>query len=177
MTIGRPKFARVFCVLLASVAGAQMMDEYQVKAGFVSSFASFVEWPADTFGTPQEPIAICVLGQNPFGTALNGLVAGKVVEGRTFVVRQISDVQQTSDCQILFVSASEHLRLRAILGSLGDRSVFSVGDTSDFIAEGGIVSLRTESGRVSIEINCDAARAKHLRISSRLLQLARNVRR
>jgi hypothetical protein len=163
--------------VLASLASAQMMDEYQVKAGFVTSFARFVEWPADTFKGPQEPIAICVLGQNPFGTALNALVEGKVVEGHTFVVREIRDSRQAGDCQILYISSSEHLRLRAILASLGDKSVFSVGDTSDFIAEGGIVSLRTEGGRVSIEINSAVAKAKHLRISSRLLQLARNVRR
>jgi hypothetical protein len=171
------RFACVSCVLLASLASAQTMDEYQVKAGFVSSFASYVEWPAETFKGPQEPIAICVLGQNPFGAALQTLAEGKVVEGRKFVIRKISDSRQAGDCQILYISSSEHLRLRTILGSLGDKSVFSVGDTSDFIAEGGIVNLRTDGGRVSIEINSEAAKAKHLRISSRLLQLARNVRR
>jgi len=171
------QIAPAFCIVLASLASAQMMDEYQVKAGFVSSFARFVEWPAEKFKGPEAPIAICVLGQNPFGTALNALVEGKVVEGRTLVIREIPDRGQAGDCQILYISSSEHLRLRTILGSLGDKSIFSVGDTSDFIAEGGVVSLRTEGGRVSIEINSEAARAKHLRISSRLLQLARNVRR
>ena len=171
------KIARAFCVVLVSLASAQMMDEYQVKAGFVSSFASYVEWPAETFKSAQEPIAICVLGQNPFGAALHALVEGKVVEGRTFVIREIPDRRQAGDCQILYISSSEHLRLRTILESLGDKSVFSVGDTSDFIAEGGIVNLRTEGGRVSIEINSDAAKARHLRISSRLLQLARNIKR
>jgi hypothetical protein len=171
------RIARAAFVLLASLASAQTMDEYQVKAGFVSSFASFVEWPAETFRSPREPIAICVLGQNPFGETLKGLVEGKVVEGRTFVIREIADGRQAGDCQILYISSSEHLRLRTILESLGDRSVFSVGDTSDFIAEGGIASLRTDGGRVGIEINSDAAKMKHLRISSRLLQLARNVRR
>jgi hypothetical protein len=173
----RLKIVPTFCVVLTSLASAQTMGEYQVKAGFVSSFASYVEWPAETFKGPQEPIAICVLGENPFGGALHALVERKVVEGRTFVIREIPDSRQAGDCQILYISSSEHLRLRNILENFGDKSVFSVGDTSDFIAEGGIVNLRTEGGRVSIEINFEAAKAKHLRISSRLLQLARNVRR
>jgi YfiR/HmsC-like len=171
------QFARACCIVGVSLASAQTMDEYQVKAGFVSSFASYVEWPAETFKGPQEPIAICVLGQNPFGNALHALVEGKVVEGRTFIIRQIPDSRQAGECQILYISSSEHLRLRMILGSLGDKSIFSVGDTSDFIAEGGIVNLHMEGGRVSIEINSDAAKAKHLRISSRLLQLAKNMKR
>jgi hypothetical protein len=170
------KFARINCVLLASLASAQTMDEYRVKAGFVSSLASYVEWPAETFKVPQEPIAICVLGENPFGTALGGSVEGKMVEGRTLVVREIADWRQAGDCQILYISSSERLRFRMILGSLGDKSVLSVGDNSDFIREGGIVMLRTEGGRVGIEINADAARTKHLRISSRLLQLAKTVK-
>ncbi len=140
------KIARAVCLLLASLASAQIMDEYQVKAGFVSSFASYIEWPPETFSAPQEPIAICVLGQNPFGASLRALVEGKVVEGRTFVVREIPDSHQAGNCQILYISSSEHLRLRTILSNLGDQSIFSVGDTSDFIAEGGIVNLRTEGG-------------------------------
>ncbi len=169
------KFAGVSFVLAAGLACAQTMDEYQVKAGFVSSFASFVEWPPETFKSLRDPITICVLGENPFGETLEGLMVGKVVEGRAFVVHEVPDSRQASNCQIIFVSSSEHLRLRTILESLGDRSILSIGDTADFIAEGGIIHLRTEGGRVHIEINVEAAKGKHLKISSRLLQLAKNV--
>jgi hypothetical protein len=164
-------------VLLAALATGQTTDEYQVKAGFVSGFASFVEWPADSFKGPHEPLAICVLGRNPFGSALDALVQGKVVETRSLSVREIADVREADGCRILFISSSEHLRLRSILGRLRDQSIFTVGDTADFIAEGGIVNLRIEDGRVRMEINPEAARDRHLRVSSRLLQLARTVKR
>jgi len=172
----RLRFACIACSLLTGMGSAQMMDEYQVKAGFVSSFAGFVEWPSDAFKGPDEPIAICVLGQNPFGASLNGLATGKIVQGRSLTVRQVPNASQADGCHILFVSSSEHLRLRAILEHLRDQSVLSIGDTSDFIAEGGIVNLRTEDGKVRIEINSDAAAQRHLRISSRLLQLAKNIK-
>ena len=170
------QFSRAACVAAMSLASAQVMDEYQVKAGFVSSFASYVEWPAEAFKGPQEPIAICVLGQNPFGGSLRALVEGKAVEGRTFVVREIPDSRAAGDCQILYVSSSEHLRLRTILGSLGDKSIFSVGDTSDFIAEGGVVGLPVENGKVRVEIDNHAARQRNLRVSAHLLGLARSAR-
>jgi hypothetical protein len=165
------------CFLFAAIAAGQIVDEYQVKAGFVSGFASFVEWPPETFKGAHQPIGICVLGRNPFSNFLKSMTVGKVVEARTLTVRQIAEVREAEGCQILFVSSSEHLRFRQILGSLRSQGVFTVGDTSDFIAEGGIVNLRLDNGRVRIEINEDAAQDMHLRISSHLLQLVKNVKR
>lgn len=149
------------------------LNEYQVKAGFVSSFANFAEWPPEAFKGPNDPVEICVMGRNPFGHALVDLVEGKVVADRALVVREITDVSAASACHILFLASSESLRFRAIPAKLKDHSIFSVGDTNDFIAEGGIANLCVESGRVRIEINAAAAKEKNLRISPRLMQPAK----
>src|SRR5580692_10535365 len=88
-------------VLLASVASAQTMDEYQVKAAFLYNFAKFVEWPPLTFKTDKDPVRICVLGQDPFDGALGEVVGGKMVLGRRFVVTDVANATQAADCQIL----------------------------------------------------------------------------
>jgi hypothetical protein len=163
-------------MLFLSAAAGQTMDEYQVKAGFVTSLAHFVEWPPDAFKDPRDPFAICVLGRNPFGHALTDLVEGKAVDDRAMAVREIAGVGEAAGCQILFIASSEHLRFRAILAKLKDRSILSIGDTSDFTGEGGVANLRIEDGKVRIEINAGAAKEKNLRISSRLMQLARIVK-
>jgi hypothetical protein len=54
-------------------------DEYQVKAAFLYNFAKFVEWPQGTFATPHDPIGICIVGQSPFGLALDDTVRGKKI--------------------------------------------------------------------------------------------------
>jgi hypothetical protein len=90
--------------LLTTGACAQVIEEYQIKAAFIYNFAKFVEWPPQAFKTSTDPITICVLGQNPFGNALEQAVSGKTVEGRTFVVRQLSSELPATGCQILFVS-------------------------------------------------------------------------
>ncbi len=169
--------AGITVMLLAADVPSREMDEYQVKAGFLTAFAGFIEWPNETFAGPADPFAICVLGNDPFGPSLDALVAGKVIGGRALAVRRIADVRRATGCHVVFVGASEHLRLRAVLAALRDQCVLSVGDTSDFIAEGGIVNLRLDNGKVRIDINEDAAKEVHLRVSSRLLQLARNVKR
>ncbi len=168
-------FAFVFGNLLVAAA-AQQADEYQVKAAIVSNLANFVEWPAAAFRTPRDPFAICVFGRDPFGPTLVSVTEGKTLDGRAFSVTDVADVAQLSGCQIVFISASERLRFRAILASLRNSSALTVGDTTDFITEGGLIALRVDNGRVRMQINAQAARERSLRISSHLLNLAERVR-
>src|SRR5689334_4468687 len=101
--------------LAATVARAQMAEEYTLKAAVLYNVTKFVEWPPEAFRSSSDPVAICVLGENPFGDALSQAVGGKLHDGRKFAVRQVNDVSKANGCQILFVSSSEQKRLHAIL--------------------------------------------------------------
>jgi hypothetical protein len=153
-------------------AQAPVADEYPVKAAFLFNFAKFVEWPAIAFRSPEDPISICVLGQDPFGEALEKVVRNKTVSNRTFVVREILNAQQAMACQILFVSTSERKRFRLLLDALKGRSILTVGESEDFTANGGIINFKVKDARVRIEIDPSAADRAGLRISSKLLSLA-----
>lgn len=177
------RFGIIASILLAARAGGetirgggQTMDEYQVKAAFIVKFAGFVEWPLTAFKGPADPLVICVMGRNPFGHQLENLIDGKDIDGRPFAVRPITDVRDAIACHILFVSSSERLRFRSILDLLKSTSVLPIGDADDFLAEGGVINLRLENGKVRIEIDARAAKARNLRISSRLLDLAQGPR-
>ena len=162
-------------VLSASTAPGQSVDEYQVKAAFLYNFAKFVEWAPQAFKSGADPIAICILGQNPFNGALEKAVSGKVVSGRAFTVSQISEVRQASGCQVLFVDGFECKRFRSFPRELRMPGLLTVGDADGFAAEGGVINFKLEDGRVRLEINIAAAEHARLRISSKLLALARIV--
>jgi len=172
-----PRLAVAALAVAAVHANAQesVTDEYHVKAAFLYNFAKFVEWPPGVPGAPSS-IAICVLGQNPFGGMLEDTVSGKNVEAKTFVVRRVSDGKAAALCQILFVSSSERMRLAALLGELRTAHVLTVGESDGFIEEGGIVNLKLDSGKIQIQININAADQAGLRISSKLLSLAQIIR-
>jgi hypothetical protein len=162
-------------VLLACSASAQTISEYQVKAAFLYKFAKFVEWPAQTFRNDQDPIHICVLGQDPFGGALAEAMEGKTVLGRPFLITGISDAGKASDCQILFVGSSERKHLSSIFADLRATGVLTVGETNGFATQGGMVNFKLVEGRVRLEINAEAAGQAKLRISSKVLNLAQIV--
>jgi hypothetical protein len=154
---------------------AQAVGEYDVKAAFVYNFARFVDWPAQAFKEPGDPIKVCILGENPFGRALDNALQGKLAGGRVLVVEQIADARRAIGCHILFVSASERKRVRAILESVTS-GVLTVGDIDGFAAQGGVVNFKLEDGKVRFEINVAAAGQQGLRISSKLLSVAKVVR-
>ena len=149
--------------------------EHQVKAAFLYNFAKFVEWPVEAFAGPSAPFQLCVLGEDPFGPDLRDLVKGKVVGGRAVQVFNPSNLMQSMSCHILFVSPSEKAHTRQIIEQLRERSVLIVGDNRGFAEQGGMVNFVMENDRVRFEINVKAAEGARLKISSKLLNLAKFV--
>lgn len=149
---------------------------YQVKAVFLFHFASFAEWPPAAFPTPQTPLVIGVLGDDPFGAYLDETVRNERVNRRDLVVRRYQRVEDIETCHILYVSASENERLDQILPLLRGRSILTVGEASRFAQAGGMIQFFTERDKIRLRINADAASAADVKISSRLLRLAEIVR-
>ena len=174
------RVARLAAVILcaafstASPVG-QFSDEYHVKAAFLYNFARFVEWPGATFRTQHDPLVICVLGADPFGSALDETLAGKQLDGRALQIVRIPDASQANACQIVFISSSERKKIGAILAALPAAGVLTVGEMDSFATAGGIINFTLNKGRVSFQVNPRAAEKAGLQISSRLLSLAQIV--
>jgi uncharacterized protein (UPF0548 family) len=156
-------------------ASAQAPSEYQVKAAFLFNFVKFVEWPAGVGGGDPGSLRVCVIGEDPFGNALPGVMKGKSFQGRPFEVHHVSSGQEARSCQVLFVSSSEQRNVRSLLRSLQGASVLTVGDTPDDARQGCIIGFLLEDNRVRFEINVKAADLANLKISAKLLSLAKVV--
>lgn len=148
---------------------AKPSAEYQLKAVFLFNFAQFVEWPAGTFSGNDTPLVIGVLGEDPFGAYLDGLVQGEKIGERSLLVRRSRRADELTDCHILFISRSEAGQLDKIIAQLKNRRALTVGDSDDFNRQGGMVRLATENGKIQLRINVAAAKAAELTISSKLL--------
>lgn len=147
-------------------------DEYAVKAAFLYNFAKFVEWPQSAFPELQAPLALCVLGADPFGRELDRAVRGKTAQGRPVVVRRLAGPEVSDLCHVLFVASSERERFAEVLGGVAGRSVLTVGEEDDFARAGGMISFVVRDARVRFAIDLDAAERAGLKLSSRLLDLA-----
>jgi len=165
-----------FFLVTGAGTGARADDlaEYQVKAAFLYNFAKFVEWPERAFSGPDAPMTICVIGDDLFGPALDGL-RSKTVKNRKVVVKRVSGPGEIGGCHVLFISPADDDRMDEILLSLKGHSTLVVGDTERFVRRGGMIGFLMERNRVVFEINENSAKRAGLQISSQLLKLARTV--
>jgi hypothetical protein len=159
-----------------SPAFAAAALEYAVKANYLYKFAPFVEWPPRVFPTPTAPLSICVVGQDPFGSALDDAVRGQNFNARPITVRRMASVAPDSACNILFVGRGSGQSPGDALKAVAGQPVLTVTDGGRG-GEGGVVQFVMEDGHVRFDIDEAAARASGLVISSKLLSLAISHRR
>jgi hypothetical protein len=145
--------------------------EYHIKAGFLYNFALFTEWPEAAFEATSEPLQVCILGENPFGAALDSL-AGKQIKGRTIAVRQVLWADEVPRCHVLFIAASVEQRLSDIFALLDGRPVLTVGDTPTILRAGGIIGLEIVNKKIRFRVDLDNTEQAGLKLDSRLLDLA-----
>ena len=173
----RAAWMLAWCCIIAGLSSglacAQTLSEYQVKAAFLYNFARFVDWPE---ASAQNSFDVCILGENPFGEVLEAIVKNKVVGGRPVLVRRLQSGGQARSCKVLFVSASERTSVQSILESLAGSPVLTVGETPGFATQGGVINFIVQDEKVRFEVNVDAADRARLKISSKLLNLARIIK-
>jgi len=150
-------------------------EEYSVKAAFLFHFAQFIDWPPEAFQDANNPLIYCTLGVDPFHGALETALNGKAIGTRTIRVQHFRVLQEIQRCHILFIGATEKNISPPMLASLLDSPVLTVGERDNFAKDGGMIGFCLEQNKIRFEINLDAAERAKLRISSRLLALAKTV--
>lgn len=173
----RAGFLILPCLLafLPSNARAQS-KEYQLKAAFLFNFAEFVRWPANAFAGTNAPFCIGILGDDPFGAALDQTVQGETIASRKIIIERAKQISSLTNCQVIFISKSEKRHLDEIFSALDSKPVLTVGEISDFAQRGGGINFYLDGTKVRFEINPDAAQKSGLKISSQLLSLGKIVK-
>lgn len=142
------------------------MDADQVKAGFLFNFARFVEWPSPAAG----PLVICVVGDDAFVEILQRVVGGRTVDGRAVAARRLRDDEDPKGCHELFLAAGWRGRTTDLL-QRARGPVLTVGESVQFLREGGIIRFHVEDNRVRFQISRENAASAGLKVSSHLLSL------
>ncbi|NOY45419.1 MAG: YfiR family protein [Deltaproteobacteria bacterium] len=146
----------------------------EVKAAIVLNLARFTEWPPGTFSDAGTPLVVCVWGEDPVSHALGG-IRGETAGGHPVVLRAVASPDRLQGCHVAYVARSERRHVAGILTALRGRPVLSVSDIEGFAAWGGAVSFWTLGGRVRFDVNPAALRHAGLKVSSKVLRLARLV--
>jgi len=174
------------CLLLGGwmvlAAAPKSAGEYELKAVFVYNFTKFVTWPAEAEDATNSPFVIGIVGEDPFGTTLDTAVRGESVRHHPIVVQRFHSDQDIAPCNILFIARSEKDRLKAVLQKVRSQPVLTVADTAGAAEQGVMINLSVVQNsakmeiNVKMEINESAVKSGGLKVSAKLLNLAKMVK-
>jgi YfiR/HmsC-like len=172
----RPYTLFVLCGIAAfgSVTRASAsQDEYLVKAAFILNFAKLIEWPPTAQPPSSKPFVLGVMASQRIEASISEGLAGATLGTHPIAVRPISTASDVVGCQIIFLTSKRNEQ--AILDAARREAALSVGESDGFAARGGMINFIREGNKLRFEINTSVAEQAGLKISSRLLQLARLV--
>ena len=154
---------------------AQVLNEYEAKGAFLFNFVRFIEWPVNAFADSSSPLIIGVVGDDSSSAVIERVVNGKIANGRRLVVKRFSDFKSLTSCHIVFVRSSDRDKIRQTLTAAGPAAL-TVGENEGFAKWGGIVNFTIVGGKLGLEINQRSAERAGLKISAKLLSLARVIK-
>jgi hypothetical protein len=164
----------------------------RIKAGMVLNFVRFTEWPSNAFPTQDSPILVVVVGVSEVTPHLDQTLVGQQVHGRKLRLIQMDypapepGHEEPSEVALQEFHAAlrkSHVvffategRLEDTLDAIQGTSVLTLSDLGHFAQRGGMLGLTLRAGRVTFEANPDVIQASTLKVSSKVLGLARIVR-
>ncbi len=171
----------VFCVsvLLGWVSISDADDsaellEYKVKTAFLFNFAKFVEWPDNSFSLTSDEFTIGILASPELVSAAK-ILNNKIIKGLRVKLIFFGSTDEISPCHLLYIGGENRALIPEVIFRFKDRPVLTVADTEGFARQGGVINFITVDNTIRFEINPEVAKEKHLKISSKLLNLARIV--
>ncbi len=152
---------------------AEVFEEYHAKAAFLYHFSNFVGWPASTFKATNGHLRMCVMGKDPFGQSLDATLANKSVRDHPFEIRRNPPTTELQHCHLLYFPASASSQMRALRHQVAKENVLTVGETLDFLRQGGMVQLFVDNQKIRFAVNTDVVNQTNLQFSSKLLRSAK----
>ncbi|MFA9476970.1 YfiR family protein [Phycisphaerales bacterium AB-hyl4] len=184
----------VFIARPSSVMG-QSIDENkaaQVKAGYLVNFLRFARWPEQAFADDESPLVIVIVEPDPLARVLDQMVRRLKVADRSVVVHRVSWPERRDynshdqfararhearaamrQAHLLLLPSEQLDRAAELLSAIGDAPVLTVGDGPVFMSAGVMLGFELERHRIVFHANAERIRESPVRVSSRLLSLAR----
>jgi hypothetical protein len=150
-------------------------DEYRVKAAFLYKFGSYIEWPSGSFARTDSPVAIGVIAANTLADELAQIVAGRNVNGRPVLVRKLRPGDPIAGLHVLFIGRSDSGRLAEILAAARGRALLTVTESEEGLELGSMINFVVVEDKVRFDVAPPPPESGNLKISARLLGVARKV--
>jgi len=167
------KFYLILIALFVFHSSYSQTEIPKAQCIFIYNFTRLVEWP-ESFKTGD--FVIGVIGNSDVYAELESYTAGKKVAMQNIVVKRIKDLSEVSNCHILFVSYNKSSSLPEILKKTESTPTLIIGEKKNIMSEGAGIGFVLVEDKLKFELNLAASTRNGLKISSKLQEMASNVK-
>lgn len=181
----------VACLTLASLSSAASKEERleKIKAGYLVNFIRFAQWPDESFESASSPVVVTLVGDSPFSDfTIRGLektaIGQRSLELRQIPLEEVDQVPidveklrlELADVHVVFMSGLNPAHAEELVREILPKHTLSIGDHEMFARIGVMLALSTDDNKVVFYANSDAIKLSEVKLSSKLLRLARKVK-
>ena len=154
--------------LLASYCAATSEPKDELKSAIVLSFLRYSEWPQGA--SADAPLTVRVVGRPSLAQVLRQALDGKVVNNRTIRVLEIKSAAEPRGYEVLYVASDRAAEIKQALAEARSTHALTIGESDQFLDDGGAVNLLLVDGHMSFEVSLPALAGSGVEISSKLLR-------
>ncbi len=168
----------IFTVFISPAhgTGLQTSRVFDIEAAFLIRFTKYITWPESSFKTLQSPIKIGIVGRDPFGTKIDKMARTFKDGNRPVEILRIdSEMTGADKCHILFISPESINKMAEIEKNIAGKPILLVSNTPGFLKQGGIINFIIAGTKIRFNISLTNGRQMGLKISSKLLRVAKKV--
>ncbi len=147
--------------------GASVED---IETAYIYNFAKFIEWPE----RQSARLRVCVLGEGNLGQKLAALNR-KSLKKKRIEVSKIEDIVQAGTCDMLVLPDLSPLELKKINALARKHHIVTVSNRDAYARKGVMINFFIEKKRVRFAINHRSVKEAGIRVSSKLLRVAKVV--
>ena len=152
------------------------MEEHPLKALIISRFFDFIRWPNGSEESENlSQFAIGFIGNTSMIDFKKKFTEKIRIPVKKLIFKNISDLEQISECNALIIGGNQSGRLKEILVLTDGKPILTIGDTDGFGEQGVLINLFLSGKKVKFEINLPAVKRSGLIFSSKLYKLARII--
>ncbi len=171
-------YLSLICNLLTVSVNAQAAEkeysEAKIKSAYIYNFLRFTKWPSDV----SKASDVCVYGHmNDYAAAFSAMAtirkAGKPLDIKFVNIN--NKLQELNKCQIIFITSAAVSKTSTILAYTKNSHSLTVGESDQFLEQGGMVNFIRKGNKIRFEINVNAYELAELKISSKVLRIAERL--
>ena len=166
-------------VIILAFVGAVTMNVnaneiVKYKSMFTLNFIRYVGWPEEV---KQGDFVIGVLRNKELASELRSQTEGKKFGFQTIVVKEFNNIDEITDCQLIYVSeGSNFSRNAGAISQKVGKSTLIISENNGAISNGSMINFVVVDDLLKFEVSPTNAQSKGLTLSSSLFSMKNAIR-